>query len=148
MVYSGGEDTLQIRLPEIACLFWDNTKRDELNRIEGYKKELLHYPCHLSFRDNICKPQTKIAIAAKCKANIIVNRTSGAVVELLGESYPYMCDFTVESLLDTIKRAKEEYGTSRWKEGLEIMESVLPKVTDEVITKQYIDFFDKLENKG
>lgn len=52
------------------------------------------YHCHVSFRNCLYKPNTKISMAANCESNIIINENSGGVETLPSEySYIYMWQY-------------------------------------------------------
>jgi hypothetical protein len=95
------------------------------------------YNMHINIRPTPYKPTNKIIQAAYSKSNILCSIDAGGAIESLGEDYPYLCENNMDSVMDILKKAKSDFGGSRWKYGLEIMESVLQRYGDEAIINGY-----------
>ncbi len=92
---------------------------------------------HVMFRDKLDKPNTKILHAAYCNSNILCARTAGGAIELLGEDYPYLCDFNTKSLTRTLNHAKASFGKEDWKFGLSRMANILKTHGEDAIIEAY-----------
>lgn len=139
---TGGESLLS---PEVTVCKYERSIHTDQKALQKYLATMSKFPFHYSVRDRPFKPQTKISNAARCQSNIIINRRAGAVEEMLGDDYPYICEYTKESITKTIKLAKETYGKDLWFYGLEKMKRANEKSTDDIITSQYQKFFKKVE---
>tara|TARA_Y100000593_G_C4291712_1_gene328572 strand:+ start:995 stop:1927 length:933 start_codon:yes stop_codon:yes gene_type:complete len=108
------------------------------------------FNCHYSIRiegteDYCYKPTSKIATAAAVGANIIHTRDSCAM-EIAGEDYPYYTNSDISSVIQTIEFAKDSYGSSTWRHGLEIMSMVENRLNiDRICGIDYVEFFKMLE---
>lgn len=92
---------------------------------------------HINIRHAPFKPSNKIIQAAYCKSNVLCSVDAGGAVDSLGDDYPYLCENNVDSARDILKKAESDFGGSRWKYGLEIMESVLERCGDAAIINGY-----------
>ena len=103
------------------------------------------FTCHYSVRDintidALFKPATKASTAAACGANIITTRDP-AVVDLIGEDYPFYVDeFTHKEVADTIKRAYKNFDKEMWFDGLDIMAALKRRTSIDRVAEDYIDF--------
>ena len=146
VVYCGGpsEKPLANNRPGVVLSLWGHPLfSDEKQRLK-YLDKAVSFPFHISLRNNIFKPQSKITIAARCGSCIITNKEDGPADEILGDKdYPYLCDKPGDGP-KMIQYAKETYLKEPWFKGLEIMEQVKKETSDKVIVKQYMDFFDEV----
>jgi hypothetical protein len=68
------------------------------------------------------KPFTKGFNAAAAGANILVRRTEGDAVAILGDDYPFFCDaMTEQDIVDEFRHAQSLVGGAVWNHGLELM---------------------------
>ena len=82
-------------------------------------------------------PKSELPNSELPQSNILCSIDAGGAIESLGEDYPYLCENNMDSVMDILKKAKSDFGGSRWKYGLEIMESVLQRYGDEAIINGY-----------
>lgn len=92
---------------------------------------------HMNLRDSRHKPSNKIIQAAYSGSNILCSHSAGGVMELLGDSYPYLCEDNVESAKQVMAKAKSDFGGARWQYGLDIMRSILVSHGDSSIIDGY-----------
>jgi|CXWL01.1.fsa_nt_gi hypothetical protein len=106
-----------------------------------------HLNCHLSIRspgrEHLYKPSCKIATAAACDAILISTRDVSAV-ELLGEDYPFYCDWRRESVLAAIERARQALGGALWEQGLRRLREVRERTRMPVVLAEYEQLFAAL----
>ena len=123
-------------LPEVTCV-----------RDEAMFSEAPRFNCHLSVREPgrefLYKPNCKVSTAAVCEANLITTRDL-TTVELLGEDYPFYCEPTRESILATIERARESFGSPEWERGLERMREVRERTRMDRVIDEYEALFHQL----
>jgi hypothetical protein len=107
--------TLWRQLPEVECVDHD------------YFAAAHRFNCHVSIREPgrefLYKPNCKVSTAAACGANLITTRDE-STVELLEDDYPFYCEPERGSILATIERAREAFGSPAWHRGLERMRRV------------------------
>ncbi|WP_146193095.1 hypothetical protein [Maritimibacter sp. 55A14] len=97
----------------------------------------------------VIKPFTKGFNAALCKSNIIVNRQAPDAVEFLGPDYPYLIEGSGEvEILETLARAKDDFGGPEWRRGLQVMASVAERVSAPALAAQIEDILAELGVKA
>lgn len=103
------------------------------------------FTCHFNARepgslDALFKPATKVSSAAACGANIITTKEP-AIVEILGENYPYYIEeWNIKAVGEVIKKAYKEFDKETWWDARDMMMAVKKKTCIDVVAKQYIDF--------
>ena len=122
---------------ELSCKSGSSYKKCPLE--DGFKSCNMH----INIRPTPYKPTNKIIQAAYSKSNILCSIDAGGAIESLGKDYPYLCENNIDSVMDILKKAESDFGGSRWKHGLEIMESVLQRYGDEAIINGYKDLRKK-----
>jgi len=145
IIYTGDISECKIqKITQIKKIYYKPSLNNDIVKLPIYLSKLAAAPYHTNLRNHPVKPNTKISIAAKCHSNIISNREAGATIELLGEDYPYLCNFNDISVNRMLKFAKKTYLKDEWHYGLSIMKSVVKRTNDKQITKDYIDYFIQL----
>lgn len=81
----------------------------------------LHVDLRPLASDNLYKPLTKVLIAAECRSNIIIERSSRSL-ELLPEDYPFLVDG--HDAASAFQRARALFGTAAWHQALAVMERI------------------------
>jgi hypothetical protein len=85
------------------------------------------------------KPFLKGFTAARCDANIIVDRNDGDARYYLGDDYPYLAASSDEAeVLRMLEVARESYGTDTWRYGLEIMDYVRSVSSDDHVCREVL----------
>lgn len=103
------------------------------------------FTCHYSVRDistidGLFKPATKASTAAACGANIITTRDP-AVVEILGDDYPFYVDeFSMKATADVIKKAYTNFNKEMWFDGLDMIAALKRRTSIDRVAEDYIDF--------
>lgn len=93
----------------------------------------------------IYKPFTKGFTAAVCKSNVIVNRQVPDALEFLGEDYPYLVrGLDEEEIIETLARARANFGGDEWCRARRIMESVEEKISPQALAGQIEDILSEL----
>jgi hypothetical protein len=129
----------------------DYSKIEKLKCIFSFRFDRIRYRehnCHLSiWKENTQRynygPCTKVSTASATMSNIILTRNPSHL-EILDSSYPYYTDSNIDSVLKTIEKAKLDYGTKRWKEGINMIREVKERTALENISKVYIKLFESL----
>lgn len=93
------------------------------------------------------KSNVKLAVAAGCRANIILSK-SPSHVELVPKDYPYFLQkdslFEIDKMIDFVKSS---YGKDPWFYGLEIMDMLRERLSVSRIADDYIDLFKMIEER-
>jgi hypothetical protein len=130
-------------IPGISVIPTDTKNAKDI----GWMKKLSPFNCHYNVRNSMpqsrYKPLAKIAVAAACNSNIIANRNSAAQ-ELLGEKYPYLTEPALETVVETIRKARETFGSAEWNAGLEIMAVIKERLSLSSQISEYRRFFNEL----
>lgn len=120
--------------PEVTAVFDYARRLDECGR----------FTCHYSVRTDSTglryKPATKVSVAACMEANIVTTRDDSAL-ELLGADYPYFTDPQPEAVRETVRYARETFGSETWRKGLSRMNEVRARTRLSRIAKKYENFF-------
>lgn len=110
-------------------------------------RESSRFNAHLSVRppgrELLYKPNCKVSTAAACEAVLISNRDA-TTVELLGEDYPFYCDFDPESVRAAIEKARAGFGSAEWELALERLRAVRELTRFDRILDQYEDLIREL----
>lgn len=101
--------------------------------------ELSRYNLHYCVRKRSCntektifKPLTKVANAAACGANVLINRDAHDAINFLGSDYPYFVDPDDDANIITVFRsALNGAGGSDWLYARNTMNSVADKLSPE-----------------
>ncbi len=84
-----------------------------------------------------------MSTAAACEAVLISNRDA-TTVELLGEDYPFYCDFDPASVRAAIEKARAGFGSAEWELALERLRAVRELTCFDRILDQYEDLIREL----
>ncbi len=103
------------------------------------------FACHFSVRPDMSlkfrfKPATKVSLAASVGANIVASKDFSAL-ELLGGEYPYFTSADPEAVLAAIERAREDFGGSQWRQGLEMMALAREQTSLDAVCSEYERLF-------
>jgi hypothetical protein len=137
------------RIPELEVQFLDLISSEE--QTEAFFRRARVYSCHFSVRDPDTrdfryKPCAKLIGASAARANIVLSRDPSNL-ELLDPLYPYFTGSDLRSVRDTIARARDDYGTAPWEEGLAMLRAVRERTTPQSIARDYRDFFRELQGR-
>jgi hypothetical protein len=115
---------------------------DELSRYR------LHYCVRKNFRDvdkTIFKPLTKVANAAACGANILINHDAHDAVDFLGPDYPYFVGLGDDAnIANVFQAALNGAGGSDWLYARNAMNSVAKHLSPEQVANQLYDILRPL----
>lgn len=150
--YLGSEPSLgetHRRLPELEVELLSLAPLEA--QLEAFFRRARSFSCHFSVRDRDSrdfryKPCTKLIGAAAAHANIVLSRDASNL-ELLDAGYPYFTEGDLPSVRETIARAREDYGTAAWREGLDMLRAVRERTTLARIARDYQAFFAELEGR-
>lgn len=114
-----------------------------------YLNRLRHSNVHYAVRNDLpikgFKPFLKGFTAAHCGANIIVQHDESDAMHYLGKDYPYMIyDTSLAKVKETIEYVHDSFGSKEWYYGLEIMESVREKSTQEYVANEVLLMLKRL----
>ena len=85
------------------------------------------------------KPFLKGFTAAHCHNNIIIKKGEGDSLHYLTEAYPYLLDdLNIKTILNMLEKVRDSYGSSDWKFGLEVMNTIKRRSTNEYIAKEFL----------
>lgn len=91
------------------------------------------------------KPFTKGFTAARCRANILVNRGADDAEALLGPDYPFLVENSdPASVIAGHERAREAYGGPLWADGLERLRAMDDLVTPPALARQLEQILDRV----
>jgi len=119
-----------------------------------WMKQLPNYNLHYAIRQKYevypIKPFIKGFTAAHCDANILIQDSEKEAVRWLGKDYPYLLrgKVTEKKILEMLKYAKKSFGSKEWNRGLEIMDGVREKTSEEAIGKQLVELFAEVDRGG
>ena len=111
-----------------------------------YLSRLPGFNFHYAVRDvppapdglRVYKPFTKGLTAAACRSNILVNRDVDDATDFLGEDYPYLIDDADPArATETFARARAEFGSPRWAEGLDRLRAAAEMASPPVLARQF-----------
>lgn len=131
---------------------WELPKEAEFVEFDDLRPERVfqespRFNAHLSVRppgrELLYKPNCKVSTAAACEAVLISNRDA-TTVELLGEDYPYYCEFDPESVRAVIEKARDGFGSAEWQLALERLRAVRDLTLFDRILDQYEDLIREL----
>lgn len=105
-----------------------------------------HYALRPPMEGPVFKPFTKGFVAAAYAANILVHASDGDALHYLGEDYPYLlheplCEAAV---LESLARAKKDFGGTEWRKGIDVMQRVAQKTAPERIAGQFWKLISEL----
>lgn len=145
-----GEAINTVLTPKIKKLidpFWVSTISQNNDWFKELPKYNLHYAVRKPREFYLNKPFMKGFVAAHCNANILIQDSEKEAVKWLGEDYPYLLHgkVTEKKILDILKYAKKTFGTKTWTKGLEIMQKIKEKTSDEVIGKELVNLFVEID---
>jgi len=113
-----------------------------------------HFPLHFAVRPETAltasecreyKPFTKGFTAARCRANILVNRGADDAEALLGSDYPFLVENSdPASVIAGYERAREAYGSPLWLDGLERLRAMDNLVTPPALARQLERILDRV----
>ena len=115
------------KIPELATI----------NKKNGMMAVSSKYTCHYSVRPrgsyySLYKPNTKISTAAAVGSNIICSYDNSSL-DLISVDYPYYTKSDIKSVLNMVKYAKETFGGTVWKQGLDMMAKLKQRTSLETI---------------
>ncbi|MCB1503135.1 MAG: class I SAM-dependent methyltransferase [Bauldia sp.] len=135
-----GEPINAVATPEILAeidMVPVSTRSDDggwLQRIGGYA---LHYAVRPPLKDGGHKPFTKGFVAARCGANVLIDRTDGDAIHYLGDDYPFLIDNSrPASILAGLELARQSFASEIWRAGLEVMRQVEALSTPEHVARE------------
>jgi hypothetical protein len=104
-------------------------------------KANFHYAVRPPSGKNIFKPFIKGGIAAYCASNMLIHKDDGDAAYYLGNDYPYLIreDLSENTVLEYLRKAREEYGGAEWNRGLSIMADVKEQFAPQRIAGQFWD---------
>ncbi len=113
---------------------------DWLNMLPNYN---FHYAIRQSRNIDHHKPFLKGFTAAHCGANIIIQESETEATRWLGHDYPYLIKgkVTERVIIDTLERAKKDFGLEDWERGLKKMREIKKNTSEIVIGRQLKDLF-------
>ncbi|MDG1530609.1 MAG: hypothetical protein P8Q99_04585 [Paracoccaceae bacterium] len=83
------------------------------------------------------KPFTKGFIAARCGANLLINRNVDDAEEFLGEDYPYFVESNDPAeILEGLEKARRTFEKKEWNDAQKIGKEIANRVSHNVITTQ------------
>jgi len=110
---------------------------DTLDELSRYR---LHYCVRNKFQDfekTVFKPLTKVANAAACGANILINHDAHDAVDFLGPDYPYFVNLEDDAnIVNVFKAALNGAGGSDWLYALNAMNLVAKQLSPEQMANQ------------
>ena len=144
-----GEPVNTISTPRIAkeiSLVRVDTARlscDWMNQLPKYN---MHYCLRMKQKQLGPKPFNKGFLAAHLGCNILVHEEQEDAKRWLGDDYPYLIKgaLTEQAILDKIEYAKSTYKTEIWKSGLDVMNSIKNKTSNESIASQVSSLMDEV----
>jgi len=153
LVYKDNYEKNSFRLAYIGSLghdgglFYEKTipNLHIVNDWSEQTKKSAYYTCHYSVRPHnslqfLYKPNTKISTAAAVESNIIHSYDLSAL-NLVPNDYPYFTNSNINDICNTVDYARQTYGGSVWKYGLDIMASLKERTSIEnVVDVDYINF--------
>ena len=115
-----------------------DTDRQESAWLEQITDFPLHYAIRRHRELDDSKPFLKGFTAAACASNIVVHESDHEALSWVGPDYPYIVrgDVCESSILEVLERAREDYGSVRWHNGLAIMASVATRTADARIVSE------------
>ena len=130
-----GETVNAVLSPEIersVTVVKVNTKLDDGDWLRELGRFSLHYAVRPSIRASTHKPFLKGFTAARCCANILVDRNDGDAINYLGDDYPYLlADNQPATILAGIEFARQSFGSPEWRDALEVMRHIETLCTPE-----------------
>jgi len=122
--------------------FVDFVQVDTFRQTDSWLKEIPEYNFHYAVRqtreiDNF-KPFLKGFTAAYANSNMLIQDSQSEATEWLGEDYPYLLKgkVTEASIIKALNNAQRSYGTDVWLKGLNVMQDIKKKISDESICCQ------------
>ena len=110
-----------------------------------------HYAVRPLMQRKKYKPFVKGFTAAACNANILIHADDGDALHYLGEDYPYLIkeELCEEVVLRYMRQAHADFGTERWRYGLEKMSRLRACCGAQVIVEQFMNMIQQVVvNKG
>jgi hypothetical protein len=110
---------------EVACLQVDTDQSTDRWLGETHRFNL-HYAVRHARSNDGFKPFLKGFVAARCQANIIIQRNSGDALYYLGPDYPFLLGAkpTEDDILAMIDHARGSFGGPLWQDGLSTMREI------------------------
>jgi len=120
----------------------------EENGWEGLFEQAKEYNLHIGVYaetgpEHQFKPPSKLATAAACGANIILQRLPSNI-DLLPESYPYYVDGPAE-IPAMLEKARADFDGPEWERGLAMLRNVRERTTARAIAAGYDELFAEIE---
>ena len=135
-----GEPGNALTSPEIDAeidLVPINTKQDDGGWLERIGRYALHYAVRPRQPGGGHKPFTKGFVAARCGANVLVERGDGDAIHYLGEDYPFLlADGRPATVLAGLELARQSFGSEIWRAGLEVMRQVEALSTPDHVARE------------
>jgi len=116
-----------------------------LDEISNYN---LHYAVRNVRKLDYAKPFLKGFTAARCGANILVDRYEGDAMYYLPPDYPFFIDNNSEThIRDTLNNINNGFGLQDWAYGLEAMKNVRRRCSNDYIYNELSSFIDSLRTR-
>ena len=141
-VYLGmKESTLTSPEIEQQVTFLDGAQKQSFDEsIQSLKNYNFHYCIRADQSNELIrsyKPFTKGFIAARCGANLLINRNVDDAEEFLGDDYPYIVETNDSSeILDGLDKAKRTFGKKEWIDAQKVGKEIANRVSHKAIIAQ------------
>lgn len=124
----------------------DTSSQDNISWIKHINKYNVHYAVRNKRDFDDFKPATKIFTAAYCRANVIIQESETEALRWLGEEYPYIIrgEVSGSSIENMVEKVINTYKKHEWYKGLESMDYIRNKLTNERIVGQFSHLLDIL----
>ena len=134
LLFDSVKSILNIVYTDSKCLL-DNNWHTHLH------KSNFHYAVRPPKDKGMYKPFLKGFTAAACNSNILVHADDGDALYYLGEDYPYLIkeELCEEVVLRYMRQAKAEFGTEKWRYGLEKMGKLRELCSEQTMVRQFWD---------
>ncbi|EBA04811.1 hypothetical protein RB2150_12016 [Rhodobacteraceae bacterium HTCC2150] len=151
-VYLGmKESTLTTPEIEKQVTFLDGSQKDSFDEnVKSLQNFNFHYCIRDDQSDNLVrsyKPLTKGFIAARCGANLLINRNVDDAEEFLGSDYPYFVETKDPAeILEGLNKARRTFGKKEWHAALNVGKKVATRVSHTAIAAQLGSILDEFQS--
>lgn len=116
-----------------------DTSTQSVAWMDELTKYNFHYAVRRKRKIDGAKPFLKGFTAAHAGANIIIQRGEGDASYYLGPDYPYLLKdaCSEEDILEALRAIQDDFGSSNWQYGLEIMRDVKHRSSLDFIIKEF-----------
>lgn len=120
----------------------DTSKQDErwFDMLPDYN---MHYAVRQTRALDQFKPFLKGFTAAACGANVMIHRDGAEARRWLPADYPYWLtgDLTEDNIVSALSRARESFGSSEWRDGLDAMADIAAQTSRSAIGLELVSLF-------